>query len=280
MSDLYGRRIELIAGGKTFVNELGNGGLTIQFEVSFDDDKEPNICSVQVYNLTDSTIAGIKKDTPLILNAGYTGDVGSILLGFIDRITTSWQGVDKITDIQVVDGSARWYSAPFKKTYKAGTKASTILRDLHAVSGLEIGAFVLPVDKTYQRGKSFATNVSSAIASVAAECGAKAHVTRGKVFIRPKNEGQAIGFILDKDHGLIGSPTPITTEKNIPIPKAKDKKLVRDGFKVISLLNHRITTDAILKITSRTANGMFRVESGRHYHDGQSFYTEVEVYPV
>jgi hypothetical protein len=280
MNELYGRKIELIVGGKLHVNQLGSGGLTINFEVTFDDDKEPNICSVRVYNLSDSTIAGIKKDTPLVLNAGYIGDVGSILLGFVDKIATERQGVDKITEIQVIDGATAWYSLPIKKTYKAGTKASTILRDLHTLSGLEIGAFALPVDKIYTRGKTIATTVSNALSGVANDCGAKAHVTRGKTFIRPKNEGQAIGFVLDKDHGLIGSPTPITTEKNIPIPKAKDKKLVRDGYKVVMLLNHRITTDAIIKITSKTANGMFRVESGRHYSDGQSFYTETEVYPV
>lgn len=270
---LYGRMIELTVGGKQFKSGIGLDGLTILFDVPFDDDKEPNVGTIKVYNMADSTIAAIKKNLPIILNAGYQSDVGGILLGFVEKVQTTWEGVDKVTELTVIDGVEKWYNLPIKKTYAPGTTGNAILTDLVKQTGLEIGSFVLPSDRPYRGGKAFNTKLRNAIAEIAKDCGAKVHVTRGKVFIRPKNEGQTIGFVIDKDHGLISSPTPI--EKDIG--KGKQKTLVQ-GWKVITLLNHRITTDAILQIKSKTANGMFRVEAGRH--DGSSFLTEMEVYPV
>jgi len=275
---LYGRQIELIAGNKRFESGLGKDGPTIQFDIPFDDGKEPNVATITVYNLSDQSILAIKKDTPIVLNAGYQGDVGALFLGFVEKPKTEWQGVDKVTKIQAVDGNGQWLRLHIKKTYKPGITGKAILTDLLAQCGLHIGAFNLPNDRKYLGGKTINAPLSRAIAQVAAECGAKAHVTRGKIFIRPKNEGQPIGIVIDKDRGLIGSPTPIETTETIKIPDAKDKKVTRQGWKVVSLLNHRITTDAIVQIKSKTANGLFRVEKGRH--DGTSFYTEMEVYPV
>lgn len=272
---LFGRRVELVAGGRQWVNELGADGPTIHFEIPFDDDKEPNVATIKVYNLSETSIAGIKKDGPVILNAGYSSDVGSVLLGFVEKVQTYWEGPDKITEIQAVDGSAAWLKTPIVRAYAAGTTASAILNDLSALTGLEIGAMSLPVDRKYPSGKTIRTGLSGALAAIAADCGAKAHVTRGKIYIRPKDEGQTIGFVIDAEHGLISSPTPIETETG----KGK-KKTKRQGFKVVSLLNHRITTDSIVEIKSKTANGMFRVEKGQHTSDGSRFYTEMEVYPV
>jgi hypothetical protein len=272
---LYGRKIELMVGQKQFVNELGKDGLTINFDVPFDDDKEPNVATIQIFNLSDQTIHGIKKGAPVILNAGYQNDAGSIFLGFVEKPTTQWQGVDKVTEIKAVDGSESWLRTTIKRTYKAGISGKAIISDLLGMTGLEIGSFNLPTDRLYRGGKTINTTLSKAIAEVAKDCGAKTHVTRGKIFIRPKNEGQTIGFVIDREHGLIASPTPIEKEAG----EGKNKKTV-SGWKVVSLLNHRISTDAIVEIKSKTANGTFRVEKGRHYGDGRAFYTEMEVYPV
>lgn len=272
---LYGRKIELIVGGKQFINELGKEGLTIHFEVPFDDDKEPNVATIKIFNLSDQTIHGINKGAPVILNAGYQNDVGSIFLGFAEKPKTEWQGVDKVTEIKVVDGNESWLRMQIKRTYKEGITGKAILSDLLGLTGLEIGAFKLPVNKVYRGGKAINTLLAKAIAEIAKDCGAKAHVTRGKIFVRPKNEGQVIGFVVDKDHGLIASPTPIETETG-----DGKKKTKRQGYKVTTLLNHRIYTDAIVQIRSKTANGIFRVEKGRHYGDDRAFYTEMEVYPL
>ncbi len=267
MAELFGRKIELITGTKSFTNE----DFTIYFDVPFSDSEDANIAEIEIYNLKDSTINEIKKGSNVILNAGYEGDVGAVLLGEVKNSFAEWDSVDKITTIDVLDGGGKWLSTPIKRTYKPGITAKQVLNDLLSVTGLEIGAFSLPNNKVYPGGKTVDDKLSRAIAYIARDCGAKTHTNRGKIFIRPKSEGDSIGFVLNSERGLIASPTP--TEKEV------DGETVK-GWEVKSLLNHRITTDSVLIIESKTANGQFRVESGAHKHDGSDFYTEMVVYPL
>lgn len=270
---LYMRETQLIFDGR----EFNGDDFTIGFSVPFDDGKELNVATVKIYNLSEQTINTIKKDSPVILNAGYKSDYGSILLGVCKHVQTEWQGLDKITSIDVIDGTDNWLKMPVKKTYKPGTTGRDILHDLMARTGLEIGAFELPVNQTYPRGKTFNTKLGEAIKMVAVDCRAKVHINRSKLFIRPKASGDNIGFIIDSEHGLIGSPERI--EKEVDGIKS-DEKVTQVGWKIKTLLNHRITTDAMVQIKSKTANGIFRVQSGSHdgESNGGSYYTESEVY--
>lgn len=285
MAESFGRVIELYIEKRKFEGDE----FTIQFDVPFDDGGEPNIGEIKIYNLKDDTINNIKANNRVVLNAGYVGDAGAILLGIVKTVKSEWSGVDRITTIQVLDGTEAWFSFPIQKTYGKNSKASAILADIVKMTGLQIGAIKLPTDKVYKSGRAIKGNLREIIKSIAKDCGAKVHTTRGKIFIRPKGEGDTIGFTLDADHGLISSPTPLEKEITIkstkpgkPTKKGKPttvkvstKKKVR-GWGVKCLLNHKITTDTIIKINSKTANGTFRVESGKH--NGSTFETEMEVW--
>lgn len=277
---LFGRVTEVIVSDRNF---SGND-FTIDFDIPFDDEAEANIAEVKIYNLSNETITRLIKGEKIIINAGYSGDTGTILAGLVYLPKSVWSGVDRITTLQCLDGTDSWFSMAVKKSYNPGTTGKLILEDLLGMTGLQIGAFALPVNHVYRSGKTIKGKLKDAIKEIAKACGAKAHVTRGKVFIRPKDEGDNIGFILNADSGLVGSPTPL--EKEVETGK-KDadgnaEKVKRRGWAVRTLLNHRITTDALLQITSRTANGVFRVESGKHTGQGAggAYYTEMEVFPV
>lgn len=270
MPELFGRITELLVKGRKFTND----DFTIYFEIPFDESPIDNVTKIQIYNLTDSTIHSFAGGPNVILNAGYTGDVGAVFLGWSKGVSTAWSGLDRIATITAADGADAYYSFPLKKTYAKGTKAKAIISDLSTITGIKIGAVNLPVDYVYKSGKAVKGKFSEVLASIAKDCGAKAFIRNGQIFVRPPKEGKSIGFVLDSEHGLIGSPTPV--EKEIT---EKKKKVKLQGWKVVCLLNHRITTDALIRITSLTANGTFRVSSGRHYSNGSDFITEMEVYP-
>jgi hypothetical protein len=194
-----------------------------------------------------------------------------VLLGFAKDVKTEWQEVDRVTTITVIDGTDSWFNMTFKKTFNKGVSAKTILTAMLAETGLRIGAFNLPKNYVYRSGKTINGKLSDAIKAIAKDCGAKAHVNRGKIFIRPSDEGDTVGFLLNADSGLVSSPTPIEKDVN-------GKK--KQGWNVTCLLNHRITTDALIQLSSRTANGTYRVESGKHVSNGADFLTQMEVYPV
>lgn len=297
MDNLYGRKIEVVTANGTFSGD----DLSINFTVPFDDGVEPNIAEIEIYNLSDKTITGLKKGEKVTLNAGYKNDVGSIFLGLIQLPQTAWNSLDRITKLECIDSGETWFKEKVKKTYKAGVTGKQILNDLLPMTKLVIGALELPADKVYQSGKSVDGFLMDIIAEVAKDCGAKAQVNKNKIFVRKQSAGDSISFTLDKDHGLIGSPTPIekevkynvvekveTTkkEKGATVTTMQNKSVEKTktvhGWKIVSLLNHRITTDVIINIISKTANGVFRVESGTHKGSsyGNNFYTEIEVYPL
>lgn len=261
MAKFWKQKAEILVAGK----KLTKDDLEINFKVSFDDDPEPNISEVTIYNLSSSTIAMLKKGENLILNAGYQGDVGTILLGTIEKPETWWEGVDRITRLTVGDGSKQWMEHYVNKSYAPGITAKAILADLAGMFGLELGALQLVNNITYPKGRSVSGMLQSVMRQIVAETGSKFHISYGKILIRPWNAGTQTGFLLNSDTGLIGSPQPFEEEVN-------GKYIM--GYKVQMLLNHRITVDSILQIESRTANGIFRVRKGTHTGD---FITEVEV---
>lgn len=86
---LFGRVIKIsieASGGKLNFN---NDDLEIHFEVPFDDDAKPNISTVQIYNLTKTTINRIKKGANITVSAGYKSDYGVLTSGKVTKVLTN-----------------------------------------------------------------------------------------------------------------------------------------------------------------------------------------------
>ena len=96
------KRSIIIQTGKVTINA---DDLDMEFDVEFDDDTETNESEITVYNLSDTTIQNIKKGEKLTLTAGYKEDTGIILSGFISQVKTSFDDLDKVTIIKVVDSA-------------------------------------------------------------------------------------------------------------------------------------------------------------------------------
>jgi len=264
MSNFWIRQCEVIAGTKSFnMNDLD-----IEFNVPFDNNEEPDIAQLTIYNLSENSINSIKKGQSVIINAGYKGDVGAIFKGAIQKALTHWSGVDKITNLTIGDGAQQWLTKHVSEAYGEEITAAEILDDLTDKFGLEIGKIELVKDLVYLKGRVIDCSLKDAIKQIAKECETKFKISRGRVFITPYDKGIPTGFLLNKDTGLIGSPEVFEKEEN-----GKTLK----GFKVKMLLNHRITINSIIQIESKTANGIFRVLRGNHRNNASDFMTEVEV---
>lgn len=265
MSKLWKRKVELVAGGKSFSGD----DFEIDFSIPFTTDEDPDSSEITIYNLTESTIEAIESQADIMLNAGYEGDVGTILTGTLEKPETSWEGVDKVTKLFIGDGSKEWREKKIKKTYQKGVTASFILNDLAGQFGLEIGDVEINKDKTYKRGRTFTDTLSSCIKQVAKDTETKMYIQGKKIFMRPPDKGDPTGFLLNADTGLIDSPEK-TEEEN-------DKKEKVISYTVKCLLNHRLAPDSIIQVESMSVNGTFRVVKGKHEGD---FITEVKVVPA
>lgn len=259
--DLYMRKVELMAGDKKFTNDE----FEIDFDIEFSDEEDPDISEVVLYNLSNSTISDIRNKKYVILNAGYDIDVGNILTGNIADVKTTWENLDKATTIFVKDGLVD--AVETNKTYAKGTNSTFIINDLISVLGFTVGEIRPTETITYTQGKVVVGSPYNSLKEVVKDTKSRLFVDKGVVYIRPKGAGTQTAFVLNANSGLIGSPTEITEEVD-------DKKVVK--YNVRCLLNYEITTDSILKIESKTINGLYKVERGNHKGD---FITECVVIP-
>lgn len=263
ISEFWMRSAKVNVGGKS----LEYPTYTMEFDLPFDTDDQPNQGEVAIYNLSSDTISSISKGSGITISAGYRGDTGTVFIGTVEKIITEWQQVDKILKLQLGDASPEWRSKIINKAYGPGTPASAIVADMLGILGLEVGSMNLPEDKVYINGRTISTKVEIGLRELCNDCGAKFHIANNIVYISPYPQGIATGFVLSADTGLLESPQKQEQEEG------------QDGYLVRSLLNHRIHADSYVTIQSRTANGWFRVVNGKHI-GGSDWVTEMEVVPA
>lgn len=263
MSKLFGRVIEILSGNV----KMNNTDLDIKFEIPFDDDLDPNLSEVGVYNLSENTRNQLKQGQPFNINAGYKDDKGLILRGRIINTFSERDGTDRLTKIKVIDSVP--YNAPktLQRTYKENIKADALLKDLAQAIGLKVAVIKLPKNKVYEKGYSIDGSVIKEMQNIATECEASCYISRGQAYIRSLKEGDDHNFKLNKKTGLIGSPQYFEEEKNGVITK---------GYKITSLLQYRMNTGSIIHLEAEGVKAKLRVRKGKHRCDGNNYYTEVE----
>lgn len=294
MSDrqLFGRvkKVMFDSGSyKATYSSEGEHGLEIRFEVPFDDDSKPNESKVEIYNLSDDSVARIKRGILCTVQAGYRGDVGVIASGVVSRALTRSEGVNKITTVYVLEGEdysrikvttktadpAEKYTSGAKKgqsktqkmqiSFKANTKADVITKKLVSVLGIKLAsAPKLVRNKIYKKGYVVTGLILNNLEEVVRDCGSIIYYRRGRLVIRPLKDGFDERFTLQESTGLLGSPEPFESD---------DSK----GYTMKCLLQHRITTASVIDVKSKTANGRYRARKGKHVASGNDFYTEIEV---
>lgn len=252
-SGVFGLVAIVKSGGIT----INSDTLDLEFTVPFDDDMEANEAEIIVYNLTDDTIKQFKNKAVITIEAGYTGDTGVIFSGYISKVKTSYSGADKITTIKALDDVST--KTVESLSYAANTTASYILRDLLGRTGIPIAVFSVRRDHTYENETTVDGDLMQNIKKYAEVCGISVFVSKSKIYARYIKYGDNIGFTVEESTGMIESPEEFEEEQT-----AEDFKEVVKGYKVSMLLQHRMTTAAIVNIKSKGVNGQYRVRKGEH----------------
>lgn len=250
---------------------LSSEDLDVEFSVPFDDDMEPNEAEIIVYNLSDNTIRQLKKGAAVSIEAGYTGDTGVLFRGFITKVKTTRDGVDRETTIKAMD-DIKDHSIQ-SLSFKGGTKASYILKTLIGKTGVPLAVFKVRRDHTYKDSQTVDGDLMENIRKYAEVCGISVYVSKGQIYARYIKEGDNLNFSVSEETGMIGSPGSFTEEV-----KAEDFTETVEGYEVEMLLQHRMCAGAIVKLTSADANGSFRVCSGEHTFSQAEALTKIKMY--
>ena len=257
---LYNQVVKLLLGGK----EYSNKNIDIDFSVEFSNSPEPNVHEISIWNTSEDTKALIKKGLPVILTAGYGDDIGSIAVGTVGSFEVVRHEIDNELKLLVGDGIESWLNQTVTRSYKANISALSVVNDLLGSFGLEIGKVSLGANITYTNGISFNTTLNNAIKQVAKDTKSRFYIKNGVVFLVNESFNVTTGFLLNKDTGLIGTPERMDIDG-------------KEGWKIRCLLNHRLSTDSLLQVQSRSLNGNVKVIKGKHTSD---FISELEVLPL
>lgn len=250
---------------KTNGVEISNESLDMEFDIPFDDDMVANEAEFVIYNLSWNTINQFKNGNPITMTAGYGADTGVIFDGFISKVSTKSEGVDRVTTICALDDVKYTPQMMSEKTYAKGTKASTILKDLLSKTGLQIEAFSPTRDYTYQDETKIEGSITENIKKYCEVCGVSAYVYKQRIYCRSLKDGDNLYFNVNSDTGMIDSPEPFEEETS-----SENYTDTITGYDVNMILQHRISTAGIVKLDSKSYKGEFRIKSGNHSYDGLS----------
>lgn len=265
-------------------NKYDLDGLDFSFEIPFEDSDEPPVATVKVTNLSANTRHNIKKNDPVVLNAGYEGNVGCILVGKVVGLKHKQNNVDWTSTLTVQPCADEILGRLINKTYTENMKASAMVRDLLNIFGVEVAKCELSVDLSYPRGRVCRGNLKQVLTEiVVSECKSRFIVrTTGQIYITKADDGINNGLILTPATGLLRSD-----EEQVPIPietKANSQKTGEDRdddtIARSCLLNYHVAAAEVVKVQSGDLNGKFIVVKGKHSGSRSGAWkTEMELRP-
>lgn len=160
--------------------------LKFSFEVTSEDDAGIPICKLEIYNLAPSTRAVISKGTPIIVNAGYQDDIGSVFVGSVASFSHDIGKLDAVTKITAADSLQQWLGSNVNKSYKGPITAKNVVADLLALFGIEVGLCMLAEDPIYKRGKVCTGRLKDVLTKiVCTDCKSRLLLRTGQIVIAP-----------------------------------------------------------------------------------------------
>lgn len=249
-------------------NKYTLDGLDFSFEIPFEDSDEPPVATVKVTNLSPNTRANIKKNDPVVLNAGYVGDVGCILVGKVVGLKHKQSNVDWTTTMTIQPCADEILGSLINKTYSENIRASAIVRDLLNIFGVEVAKCELSNDITYPRGRVCRGVLKQVLTEiVVSECKSRFIIrATGQIYITKADDNIDNGLLLTPANGLLNADEekiaiPFETAANTQTTgEDRDEDLISRSC----LLQYRIATAEVIKIQSKELNGKFVVVKGTH----------------
>lgn len=248
------------------VYKITYNDLDINFDIRFTNDKKSNMCYIDLYNISDKTLANIKSDASIRVRAGYEDFNGYIFNGKINYCTTTKSGEDVLTRLTCTTDARSWNNQFINKSWSKGTNAQTIASQIISMAGWSIGQVEVG-NLQYNGGKVFRKTAKSCLEEIANDANLTLYFNNGMVYMYPKNKVFKKKIILSPEDGLIESPV-----KNI---KEKKNEI---SYKIKTALRYDYQEDTILiiKDSKYIEPVELKIISGVHKASDSEFYSELE----
>jgi len=219
---------------------------------------------INIYNLSHQTLAKIKPESTLVLQAGYESDkeLPVVFAGQIISIGTSRRGADKVTSILTGGAYTVQKNVRINKTYPKGITYKELVQNLLTEAanwGLPTGAFKTDPQVTSKESKNKKDKIllkledgyvasgwlMNILNDVVGSIGYRAYITVGKLYVEPKEFSKTLEIF---------KITPDTIIGDIQLKADSSSKLSgstthKAGITLKILVDGRLTLDKKVQIT-------------------------------
>jgi len=252
----FGRSYRLIAG------PAGGAGfetteLHIAFSIERTDLSTSNTARLDIWNLNDEHKALLKaKDCAVALHAGYGTVMPLVFAGGVSFVSTTPDGTDKKTTVEVEDGLIATKDTYVSISYEGKINSKTILDDVAGQMGVAVTYSYNAEFVDIPNGYSFVGMAKDVLSVICKTSNLSWSIQNGVLQIKKPGDvmSQEV-FELSEETGLIGFPQEITVTAD------DDSKQDVEGWDVEFLMNAAINVDDFVFLKSKTVTGYFRVYS-------------------
>ena len=229
--------------------------LHVSFSVEKCDVESPNTGKIQVWNLSNESLAILdQKDCLVELKAGYNRNDALILVGNVTSVTTTPENADRMTEIAVMDGRAELRDTVVSLSLNGPVNCRDLYERVAGMMGLPIVFAQDLMFSVIPNGFAYVGKAKGVLQKIAEYCGHSWTIQNQIIQVTwPGRALNPMGFLLNYDTGLVSIP------KRITIGSSSDKKESQTGWEVEYFLNGAIGVNDVIQLQSSTANGYYRV---------------------
>lgn len=231
--------------------------LHINFSLQKSDLETQNTGRVTVWNLNKQHIATLdEKDCVLSLKAGYGNRMPLIFAGIVSSATTTRDGADRKTEIEVVDNLVEIRDTYVTISYTGNVNWKTIMDDVANQMGVAATYSYNATFSDIPNGFSFVGQARDIMTKGCNCCGLVWSLQNGVMQIKkPGDTMSREVYVLSEDSGLLGIPARVTEAAT------QESSTPEIGWDVEYFLNGAINIDDYVKLESEKVKGYFRVYS-------------------
>lgn len=240
--------------------------IDINFNIKFTNDSKSNMCTIELYNLSDATLSNMKPELDIRVKAGYEDYNGYIFVGKIDRIETTLNDVDRVTKFYCSPNSQSWNNTFINKSWSRGVRIEEVARQVINLSNWKIGKLEVG-SGVYNGGKVFRKYSRHCLEEIASDTNSMLYFKNDTVYMYPKAHILKKKIILSPGNGLLEIPT-----KNI------NQKKNTETYTLKTALRYDYEEDVIVVVQdSKYIEPVeLKIKKGTHKATDNEFYTELE----
>lgn len=274
-AELFSRSARVVAGSTEIVSAKSEQQLRVVFHVKRDQSSVPNSATLEIYNLSEQTRSKFEKDGFVSIEAGYVDNTRILFEGALDRLSETFTGVDRTTYIEALDGGVEWQTKRISKSFGKDSDIKDVIRAAADATGYGLGNLEKVLADTmfpegvsqFNRGIVLSGRASEEFEKLMRFAGLTWSVQNSEIqVLTPSDANTEKGVLLNSTAGLIGSPE------------------IGDGGSITatSLLQGSLMPGKMVRVESRSVNGLFKVQSVEHSGDtwGTEWFSKIEGTPV